>query len=126
MAKILVVDDHPDVRDMLRRRLGNLGHSVTVEADGAAGLHTARLIEPDVIVLDWMMPEMTGIEVCEQLRTEARFSATVIIMLTSRTDPDDLRRGRQAGATQYIAKPFSVRDVASRVESALQERAAAS
>lgn len=124
MAKILIVDDQPDVRDMLRRRLSSLGHSIIVEADGAAGLHTARVTEPDLIVLDWMMPEMTGIEVCEQLRADPRFAATVIIMLTSRTEPDDLRRGARAGATQYIAKPFSVREVASRVQLALQDHRA--
>ena len=119
MAKILIVDDQAEVRDILRRRLSSFGHSISVEADGAAGLFTARALEPDVILLDWMMPEMTGIEVCEQLRADPRFASTVIIMLTSRTEPEDLLRGEQAGVTHYVAKPFSVREVASCVQLAL-------
>lgn len=115
MAHILVVEDDPDVASLLSHLLGDAGHEVTVAHDGAAGLAQARSRQPELIVLDWMMPELSGIDVCEALRADATFEATRIVMLTARTSDADRVRAEAAGADAFLSKPFSPRQFRSQI-----------
>ena len=87
-------------------------------SDGIRGLEAARTVVPDVVLLDWMMPGLTGVEVCAALRSEAQFDRTTIMLVTARAQPSDLREGTLAGADAYIGKPFSPRELRARVEAA--------
>ena len=121
MPHVLVVDDDPVVADLVAFRLQRLGLQVTVQTDGETGLAAARRLRPDLVVLDWLMPRMDGLEVCRALRADAdpALARTPVLMLTAKTQEPDLERGFAAGATDFIAKPFSTRELVSRVTAAL-------
>ena len=121
MTHVLVVDDDPVVADLVAFRLGRMGLRVSVEADGEAGLAAARELRPDLVVLDWMMPRMNGLEVCRALREDpdAGLAATPVLLLTAKAQEPDLERGFAAGATDFVAKPFSTGELVSRVTAAL-------
>ncbi|MBA8816848.1 two-component system phosphate regulon response regulator PhoB [Microbacterium halimionae] len=117
MAAILVVEDDVDVAHLLRARLEKSGHGVVMAADGVLGLAAAHAHTPDVIVLDWMMPNKNGIDVCIELRADAEFVRTKILMLSARAAPADREQAFAAGADDYVTKPFSPRALVGRVES---------
>ena len=121
MPHVLVVDDDPVVADLVAFRLQRLGLQVTVETDGESGLAAARRLRPDLGVLDWLMPRMDGLEVCRALRADAdpALARTPVLMLTAKSQEPDLERGFAAGATDFVAKPFSTRELVSRVTAAL-------
>ena len=121
MSHVLVVDDDPVIADLVAFRLGRLGLDVSVESDGEAGLAAARQLRPDLVVLDWMMPRMNGLEVCAALRSDAdpALARTPVLLLTAKAQEPDLERGFAAGATDFVAKPFSTRELISRVTAAL-------
>ena len=121
MSHVLVVDDDPVIADLVAFRLGRLGLEVSVESDGEAGLAAARQLRPDLVVLDWMMPRMNGLEVCAALRSDAdpALARTPVLLLTAKAQEPDLERGFAAGATDFVSKPFSPRELTSRVTAAL-------
>jgi DNA-binding response OmpR family regulator len=121
MPHVLVVDDDPVVADLVAFRLQRLGLEVTVESDGESGLAAARRLRPDLVVLDWLMPRMDGLEVCRAVRADAdpALARTPVLLLTAKSQDPDLERGFAAGATDFIAKPFSTRELVSRVTAAL-------
>jgi two-component system phosphate regulon response regulator PhoB len=121
MPHVLVVDDDPVVADLVAFRLGRMGLEVSVESDGESGLAAARELRPDLVVLDWMMPRMNGLEVCRALREDpdAGLAATPVLLLTAKAQEPDLERGFAAGATDFVAKPFSTGELVSRVTAAL-------
>ena len=121
MPHVLVVEDDPVVADLVAFRLQRLGLGVTVETDGESGLAAARRLRPDLVVLDWLMPRMDGLEVCRALRADAdpALARTPVLLLTAKSQDPDLERGFAAGATDFIAKPFSTRELVSRVTAAL-------
>jgi len=115
VAHILVVEDDADVAALVETMLGGAGHEVDLAIDGAAGLAQARSRHPDIVILDWMMPRMTGIEVCEALRADVAFAETRIMMLTARSSASDIARAKDAGADDYVVKPFLPRELRQRV-----------
>jgi two-component system phosphate regulon response regulator PhoB len=119
MAKILVVDDDADIRELVSMKLTNAGYDVIAEADGETGLAAVIDQRPDLVVLDWMMPGLTGIEVCRALRDDPRTVNTAVLLLTARAQEADIENGFAAGADDYIVKPFSARELATRVETLL-------
>lgn len=119
---ILVVEDDRDIAELIRFKLGGLGHEVLVTHDGETGLATALEARPDLVVLDWMLPRLTGIEVCAALRAHAALAPVPVIMLTARAQEADVQRGFSAGVDDYVVKPFSPRELSVRVK-ALLERA---
>ena len=121
MTRVLVVDDDPVIADLVAFRLTRLGLDVSVETDGQAGLAAARELRPDLVVLDWMMPRMNGLEMCAALRADPdeALARTPVLLLTAKAQEPDLERGFAAGATDFVAKPFSTRELISRVTAAL-------
>jgi DNA-binding response OmpR family regulator len=117
--QVLIVEDDPQVRDVVRRYLERDGLAVQVTASGTEGLELARRTRPDVIVLDVMLPGLSGLEVCRILR-DVDGSDVPIIMLTALDDTDDRIAGLQTGADDYVGKPFSVKELALRVGSVLR------
>jgi two-component system phosphate regulon response regulator PhoB len=113
------VDDDADIRDMLRFKLAKAGYEVHTEEDGETGLAAARELQPNLILLDWMMPRLTGPEVCRELRQEETDTRVPVILLTAKAQESDVQRGFAAGADDYISKPFSPRELVSRVNALL-------
>src|SRR5574338_514027 len=114
---ILVVEDEPALRDTLSYNLKKDGFSVEAVGDGRSALESARRLKPDLIVLDLMLPEIDGFEVCRILRKEM---ITPILMLTARDDEIDRVVGLEVGADDYLTKPFSMRELVARVKAQLR------
>jgi two-component system, OmpR family, alkaline phosphatase synthesis response regulator PhoP len=115
--KILVVDDEPKIVDICRDYLKAAGYEVVSALDGASGLAAARRERPDLVVLDLMMPEMDGLDVCRELRRDGNIP---IIMLTARVEETDKLIGLELGADDYLTKPFSPRELVARVRTVLR------
>jgi DNA-binding response OmpR family regulator len=122
-ARVLVVDDDLTVRDVVRRYLELAGHEVALADNGEDALAWIAGNEPDLVVLDLMLPGMDGLEVCRRLR---RTSAVPVVMLTALGEEEDRIAGLQLGADDYVTKPFSPRELALRVSSVLRRAAAPS
>jgi DNA-binding response OmpR family regulator len=119
VARILVVDDDADIRDMLSFKLAHAGFEVHTEEDGETGLAATQELRPDLVLLDWMMPRMTGPEVCLALRQEPDTARLPVILLTAKAQEADVQRGFATGADDYVSKPFSPRELVSRVQALL-------
>jgi two-component system phosphate regulon response regulator PhoB len=119
-ATVLVVDDEPDIRAMLHCALGDSGFEL-IEADDVpdAQLQIDRR-RPDVIVLDWMLPTLSGLSFLEQLRQSPRTRGLPVIMLSAKTEELDRVRALEAGADDYVCKPFSIRELRARIEALLR------
>ncbi len=115
----LVVDDEADIRSVITFVLDAAGFEVHEESDGEAGLVTAGEVHPDVVLLDWMMPRMSGVEACRELRRDTDQDSTVVILLTAKAQESDIALGFAAGAQDYIVKPFSPRELVGRVQALL-------
>jgi DNA-binding response OmpR family regulator len=116
MRSVLVVDDDADIREVIAYKLELGGFAVRLAADGVAGLAAARAAVPDLVLVDWMMPRLTGVEVCRELRRDPETAGVPIILLTARARDTDVRDGFAAGADDYVVKPFSPRELLRRVE----------
>jgi two-component system, OmpR family, response regulator MtrA len=116
---ILIVDDDPDIRELVAFKLRQMGYGIRIEKDGESGLAAAMDDQPDLILLDVMMPKISGIEMSRHLRADQRTANIPIILITAKAQEADVERGFAAGANDYIVKPFSPRDLVSRVESML-------
>jgi two-component system, OmpR family, alkaline phosphatase synthesis response regulator PhoP len=113
--KILIADDEPDILEILSYNLVNEGYEVVTAKDGSEALDKARQTNPDLIILDVMMPKKTGVEVCELLRLQPAFKETLIIFLTAVNDEGNQVRGLETGADDYLGKPISPKVFISRV-----------
>ena len=120
MARIVVADDDVDIRDLVVFKLEQSGHEVVSVGDGAAALEACRAGVPDLVVLDVMMPGMGGLDACRALRLEPALARVPVILLTARAQESDIEQGFNAGADDYVVKPFSPRELASRVAAVLQ------
>jgi DNA-binding response OmpR family regulator len=117
MATILVVEDERDLSNLLRRHLEDEGHRVVQAFDGPRAVQAAHDERPDLVVLDWMLPGLDGLEVCRRVRRE---SIVPILMLTARAEEVDRVLGLEVGADDYLTKPFSVRELLARVRAILR------
>src|SRR5438309_10656792 len=120
-ARILLVEDDPTVADIVVRYLRREGYEVLTAEDGRAALDVAASSQPDLVVLDIMLPGLDGLEVCRRLRAKVRVP---IIMLSARGDDMDRIMGLEIGADDYVAKPFSPRELTARIRSVLRRVAA--
>jgi two-component system, OmpR family, response regulator MtrA len=120
MHRVLVADDDPDIRELVKFKLEQGGHEVITVGDGEAAIAAVRADGPfALILLDVMMPRRTGIEVCEALRSDPATRSIPILLLTAKAQEADVESGFAAGADDYIVKPFSPRELSSRVNVAL-------
>jgi two-component system phosphate regulon response regulator PhoB len=124
-AKILVVDDEPDALELIAFNLKTAGLDVVTASDGEAALQLARSHQPDLVLLDLMLPEVDGLEVCKILRRDPATSAIPIIMVTAKAAEMDRVLGLELGADDYVTKPFSPRELVLRVKNLLRRRQAA-
>jgi DNA-binding response OmpR family regulator len=121
IPRVLVVEDDATVREITRRYLGDAGYAVDEAADGVAGLHSARAHPPDAVVLDVMLPGLSGLEVCRALRDT--HPLLPIVMLSALGDEGDRVAGLEFGADDYVTKPFSARELVLRVAAVLRRAA---
>jgi DNA-binding response OmpR family regulator len=119
MATVLLAEDDADIRFLVTFKLEQAGHQVSGFGDGLSALANAREHPPDLAVLDIMMPGMSGLDVCRELRGDPATAAIRVIILTSAAQETDIAAGFAAGADDYIVKPFSPRDFAKRVKDVL-------
>jgi DNA-binding response OmpR family regulator len=124
-SKVLVVDDEPEAVELVRFNLEQAGFAVLTAADGAEALKQARTGSPNLIVLDLMLPEIGGLEVCKMLRRDPATASLPIIMLTAKAAEIDRVLGLELGADDYITKPFSPRELVLRVKKLLERGQAA-
>ena len=119
-SKIIVIEDEPDIAEMIAYNLRREGHKVSVCRDGEQGLSRIRTDNPDLVVLDLMLPGIDGVEVCRMVKSDPVTRATPIIMVTAKSEESDVVLGLKIGADDYIAKPFSPRELVARVDVALR------
>ena len=120
MARILVVEDEQDLADLLAYNLGAEGHQVTVVHSGASALARAREAAPELVMLDLMLPDISGADVARLLREAPSTRRTPIIIVTARGEEADRVRGLELGADDYVVKPFSVKELLLRVKAVLR------
>jgi two-component system phosphate regulon response regulator PhoB len=122
-ATILVVEDEPAIQELIAANLQHAGHTVLRAYDAEEAIRLVRETLPDVILLDWMLPGMPGIQLARRLRSEERTRDLPIIMLTARSEEHDKIAGLEAGADDYLTKPFSPRELLARIKAVLRRRA---
>jgi two-component system alkaline phosphatase synthesis response regulator PhoP len=122
LKKILIVDDEPFIRTLLEQTLEDfedVGVELLTACDGAQGWEQARRESPDLVILDVMMPQMNGYQVCQRIRAEPNLNGTYVIMLTAKGQKVDRLQAEQVGADEYITKPFDPDYLVKRAESVL-------
>jgi len=119
-AHVLLIEDDENITELVRYNVEKAGYKITCEADGEEGLYRAIDEQPDVILLDWMLPSVSGLEVCRRLRRKTETANVPIIMLTARADEPDRIRGLETGADDYMVKPFSPKELVVRIKAVLR------
>jgi two-component system phosphate regulon response regulator PhoB len=122
-ASILIVEDEPAIQEVLKFNLGLHGHGVTTAGSAEEAMRLLHGPLPDLILLDWMLPGLSGIDLAKRLRAEPRLKDIPIIMLTARAEERDKVLGLEIGADDYITKPFSPRELMARIKAVLRRRA---
>ena len=113
---ILIVEDEEAQRLILQHNLEEAGYEVISAADGETGLELIQAYKPDVIVLDWMMPKLSGIELCRQIKSSSITKNIPVIMLSARSEEVDRIRGLDIGADDYVSKPYSIKELLARIK----------
>ena len=121
--RILVVDDEEDVLELVRYNLDRSGYHVETASSGEEALEKARRKQPDLVILDLMLPGMDGLEVCRKLKNDGRTESLPVIMLTARSEEADIVTGLELGADDYVTKPFSPKVLIARVRRVLRRAA---
>ena len=120
MKHILIIEDDPDIRELIKYNLTREGFRVTTATNGQEGYDLAVDLSVDLVILDLMIPQINGIEVCKRLRDSQSFKNTPIIMLTAKSEETDIIFGLGVGADDYMTKPFSVKELVARVYTRLR------
>ncbi len=121
MAKILLIEDDQDILELMELVLRKAGHEVHSAMDGKIGLQSALSLQPDLILVDWMLPSMSGPEIVSTLKSNPQFPPTPILMVTAKSQDEDLVMGLNKGADDYITKPFSPKVLEARLNRALKQ-----
>lgn len=122
VATILVVEDEPAIQELISYGLRQVGHKIYCAGDAEQAMKVVNDVLPDLVLLDWMLPGMSGIEFAQLLRRVPRTKNIPIIMLTARTEESDKVSGLEVGADDYITKPFSPRELVARIKAVLRRR----
>lgn len=120
MFKILIIDDDPIIQMVLSKTLQNQGYDVAVASNGREGIIQAQLLRPALIICDWIMPHLNGLEVCRQIKADPEFLTTFFILLTTRADVEELVKGLDAGADEFLSKSFEMNELKARVRAGLR------
>ena len=120
MKRVLIIEDDRDIVELVRYNLANEGFQVSAAGDGSAGLAAVKKSPPDVLLLDLMLPKLSGLEICKEIRRDAALNRLPILMLTARGDEADRVVGLEMGADDYVTKPFSPRELVARVKALLR------
>src|SRR5678815_95628 len=120
MARVLVVEDETDIQQILDYNLKQAGHRVTVASNGRDGMRLARDEKPDVVLLDLMLPDISGTEICKTIKSDKYTRNVRVIMLTAKGEEIDRVVGFELGADDYVVKPFSVRELMLRIQAILR------
>jgi len=120
MKRILIIEDDRDIVELVRYNLANEGYQITAALDGSTGLAALRKSPPDLLLLDLMLPRISGLEICREIRRDETLNRLPILMLTARGDEADRVVGLEMGADDYVTKPFSPRELAARVKALLR------
>jgi two-component system phosphate regulon response regulator PhoB len=120
VARILIVEDEPDLLDLLHAGLQTAGFTVDLAAEGGEALASARANVPDLVLLDLMLPDMDGTEVCRRLRADAATRKAAVIIVSAKSELLDRIQAFQDGADDYIVKPFSFRELLLRIQAVLR------
>ncbi|HEY0715724.1 MAG TPA: response regulator transcription factor [Polyangia bacterium] len=125
MTRVLVIEDEVDLRELLQYNLKAAGYDVITATDGASGLELARAQRPDLVLLDLMLPDTSGLDVCRVLKSQPDTRDVQVVMVTARGEEIDRVVGFELGADDYVVKPFSTRELLLRVQAVLRRRAPA-
>ena len=120
MKRILIIEDDRDIVELVRYNLANEGFQVSAAFDGGSGLSTLKKTPPDLLLLDLMLPKLSGLEICREIRKDDSLNRLPILMLTARGDEADRVVGLEMGADDYVTKPFSPRELLARVKALLR------
>lgn len=123
MASILVVEDELAIAELISMTLGNAGHSVNIAESAAIAQRSVVTVRPDLVVLDWMLPDRSGLELAQLWRRDRSFRQLPILMLTARSEEADIVAGLEAGVDDYLIKPFSPKELVARVNAILRRAA---
>ncbi|MEW6083838.1 MAG: response regulator [Chloroflexota bacterium] len=116
MPKILIVDDDVTITNLMQMLVSMEGHQPTTVNDSLKAIETAHSVNPDLITLDLMMPDLTGFELCELLRRDPKFAKVPIVIVSAKDDLESKERAKRVGATDYITKPFDMDDFISKIK----------
>ncbi len=122
MAKILIAEDERDIRDLITFTLTFAGYEVRAAANGAEALDMAKAETPDLILMDVRMPRMTGYEACVEMKKEERLKNVPVIFLSAKGQDSEIQTGLQAGATEYLLKPFAPDQLTARIQAILAQQ----
>lgn len=120
MSQILIIDDDPAIQTLLKRTLHNQGYEISVASNGEDGLEKARHLRPALVLCDWIMPRMNGLEVCRQVKATPELSTTIFILLTALGGIEDRVKGLDAGADDFVCKPIEMPELKARVRAGLR------
>src|SRR3989337_2829532 len=123
MTRILIIEDETDLRELLEYNIRSAGYEVLIAADAAAGLALARAERPDLVLLDVMLPDSSGLDVCRRLKSQPETRDIQVVMVTAKGEEIDRVVGFELGADDYVVKPFSTRELLLRVQAVLRRRA---
>jgi DNA-binding response OmpR family regulator len=119
MAKILIAEDEPDIRQLISFTLKYAGHDVLVTTNGEEALEKIKLLKPDLVLLDVRMPRLSGYETCQQIKADKRLAHIPVVFLSAKGQEAEVNTGLEAGAVEYILKPFSPDELIERVSAIL-------
>jgi DNA-binding response OmpR family regulator len=122
MTKLLIVEDDPSTQELLQFIAQGAGYEVCVAGDGKEGLDSARSFLPAVVILDVMLPEIHGYEVCHRIKTDAALKHTKVIMLSAKAFPADRKQALEAGADLYLTKPIQPKDFLDNIQNILNQK----
>ena len=121
MAKIVIAEDEPDIRELIAFTLRFAGHEVIAGANGLEGYELAKREKPDLVMLDVRMPKMTGYEACQRIKSEEDISHIPVVFLSAKGQENEIQQGMQAGAEEYLLKPFAPDQLTERIRTILKK-----
>lgn len=122
MSKVIVIDDEPFILMMIEDKLRRAGLEIVTSRTSINAMDLIRKERPDLIILDWMMPELSGIELCRRIKSDPELSSIPIFMLTAKGQEEDEKKGLECGVERYIVKPFSPKALLELVEESLRKK----